>query len=281
MSRGHNARKKTRRQQARAVAQAPRRGGTTPSRRRVPIIPVLSIAGAFAATAVLGFGVTGGTRGTQVDQDVAELLVGVPQRGNTLGSPEAPMTLQIFADLECPTVKLFAERYLPSLINTWVRSGDLKLTYHSLKTDTADERDFFRQEVAALAAGRQDKMWNFVLTFLHEQESELTGYATDDFLTDIAGQAPNLNRERWREDRTDSLLMKQVALGVRFAHARNLRSTPSFLIRFTDSKSNEARSTQSASTRREFLASFKRNVDRLRSEAFEDTPTVGVFNSLN
>jgi hypothetical protein len=184
----------------------------------------------------------------------------------------------VFGDLECLTVKLFAENYLPSIINTWVRTGTLNLTYRSLKTDTDDEHTFFRQEAAALAAGRQDKMWNFILTFVHQQGQAYTDYATNEFLTGIAAQVPGLKGTQWRDEREDSLLLKKVALGVHFAHARKMRSTPSFLIRFTGDKTDESVLHLTASARKEFLASFGKDVKSLRDEAFKDEPKVGVFN---
>ncbi|HEX5929762.1 MAG TPA: thioredoxin domain-containing protein [Solirubrobacterales bacterium] len=291
MSRARNARRKAGRQQARAAAHAPRRGRTGLV-SRAPVIPMVVIAGVLTATAVVGFGIGGGTDGAQANQDIEELLAGVPQRGNTLGSPDAPITLKMFADLQCPTVKMYAEKYLPSLISTWVRSGKLKLVYHSLKTDTADESMFLRQETAALAAGRQDRMWNFVLTFLDEQdplEPVLTEYEMTDLLARVADRISGLNPSGLREGRADALLTEKVALGVILAHDRNFRSTPSFFIRYADGESGEDPGIDLAPVKKEFIAFFKRDfaafnddLDDLTAElarsgsaTFNDTPAFG------
>jgi protein-disulfide isomerase len=274
MSRRYNAKRKARRQEARVVAKQPRRPRTTLTRRLVPVIPVVAIAAAFAATAVLGLGTGGGASRKQVEREVTALLASIPQDGITLGSSEAPITLQMFGDLACPTVKLFVENYLPSIIGTWVRAGTLNLTYHSLETDTDDERTFFRQEVAALAAGRQDRMWNFVLTAVREPGQAYTDYATNEFLTGIATQVPGLKREQWRDDLGDPRLMKRVALGVHFAHARDMSATPSFLIRFNGSEIHEP---GVASVRKEFLASFRKDFEAMRDEAFKDKPKFSIF----
>jgi len=119
-----------------------------------------------------------------VEHKVSHLLRGIPQGGARLGSPNAPITLWVFGDLECPTVKRFVEAYLPSIVRTWVRNGAVKLDYRSLKTDTVSERDFFEQEVAALAAGRQGQLWDYALTFVLEQGPRGTEYATERFLND-------------------------------------------------------------------------------------------------
>lgn len=274
MSRGYNARRKARRQEARATAQPPRRAN--PSRRFVPLLPALAIALALAATAVVGIGAGDGTSREQVKREVAALLAGIPQDGITLGSPNAPITLEMYGDLECPTVRMFAENYLPSILNTWVRAGTVNLIYRSLKSDTDDERVFYRQEVAALAAGRQDKMWNYALTFIHEQDRRYTDYATDEFLTGIALQVPGLRRKRWRIERNDPFLWKRVALDGYRARTQRMSSTPSFSIHFNTKKAEESGLYRTTLARKEFVASFKEAVRSLRNEAFNDEPSFGV-----
>ena len=65
----------------------------------------------------------GAERGT--DAEVAALLAGIPQRGNTLGDPNAPVTVQFFGDLQCPYCRRFTLEVLPSLIQSYVRPGKL------------------------------------------------------------------------------------------------------------------------------------------------------------
>jgi hypothetical protein len=50
-----------------------------------------------------------------------------------------------------------------------VRGGELKIEYRSLETATREPEVFKAQQLAALAAGKQDRMWNFIETFYHEQ----------------------------------------------------------------------------------------------------------------
>ncbi len=174
---------------------------------------------------------------SQIDHEVTALLAGIPQDGATLGEPRAPITLQVFADLECPTVKRFVISRLPTIIDAWVRKGVIKIEYRSLETDTESEPTFFRQEMAALAAGRQDKMWNFVLTAVHEQHYKRISsavlhfeYVTEEFLADIASRVPGLDMAQWAQDRKDALLLRRVAHDVYFAHVEGMRATPAFLI---------------------------------------------------
>jgi protein-disulfide isomerase len=241
------------------------------------VLPVLAIAVILATIGVLGFGSnSGAVDKKEIQQRVSKVLAGIPQQGATLGSPEAPVTVWVLADLECPTVRLFAESYLPSILDTWVRTGDVKLIYRSLETDTYNEEIFYRQEIAALAAGRQNKMWNFVLTFVHQQGEKFTGYATDEFLTDIASQVPGLAKARWNRDREDSSLSKRVALDLRTASKMEMTSTPSFLVGLSGGEGKrDVDQAESAPLRREVELSLRKHIEALSEEAFKDAPTVG------
>jgi hypothetical protein len=233
----------------------------------VVLLPVLVIVAILVATAIVGLGAGNGSSRKQIDQEVTALLVGIPQRGPILGSPDAPVTLQMFADLECPTVKGFVESYLPSIVSDWVRTGTVKLEYRSLKTDTANEPTFFNQEEAARAAGRQNRMWNFALTFVRQQGQPRTEYATDAFLVHIASEVPELNMTRWNRDRKDVSLFKPIALGVHAAHVRGLRSTPSFVI---------TGPTDTAAMQGEIEASLEKDLQILGTESSGDVPILKV-----
>src|SRR5205807_9810713 len=76
-----------------------------------------------------------------------------PQSGNTLGRPNAPVTMQYFGDLQCPVCKSFTEGALQPLIQNYVRPGILKIEFRSLETATREPETFRTQQVAALAAG--------------------------------------------------------------------------------------------------------------------------------
>lgn len=279
MSRSYKARQKVRRQQARAAAKPVRRRDPSRSWHLVILGPVLAIAAILAVVAVVGFGASNDASQKRVDQKVTELLAGIPQHGPTLGSPKAPISIQIFADLECPTVKRFVVAYLPSIVRKWVRDGDVKLEYRSLETDTFDEHMFFQQEVAALAAGRQNKMWNFALTFFHEQKEASSRYATDQFLTDIASQVPGLKQAQWRQEREGALLSDRIVLDGQSAAARGFRFTPSFVIDSNDGHANGSHTTHVERRVGVFLGKAVEVLSKEATEqALKDAPGLDLAN---
>jgi protein-disulfide isomerase len=161
------------------------------------------------------------------------LLTDIPQHGTELGDPDAPVTLQFFGDLQCRDSRQVMLGALPILIRRFVRPGKLRIVYRSLETDTKNAGglvEFMEQQGAALAAGRQDKLWNFIDVFYREQGPEFTGYVTESYLHQIAVQA-GLELVRWQKAREpvwrwEKSLEGDEALRV----AAGIDSTPSFLI---------------------------------------------------
>jgi protein-disulfide isomerase len=162
--------------------------------------------------------------------EVEKLVGGIPQNANVLGNPNAPVTLQYFGDLECPICKEFTLGAFPTIIQQWVRSGKLKVEYRSLETATREPEVFKTQQVAALAAGKQKKMWQFVELFYHEQGEEDSGYVTEGYLQNLAEQVPGLDLTKWSSDRNDSTLTNQVEADAQAANNAGFTGTPSFLV---------------------------------------------------
>ena len=162
--------------------------------------------------------------------EVVSLLAGIPQSGSTLGNPKAPVTLQYFGDLECPFCRKFTLSVLPSIIRRWVRNGSLKIEYRSEQTATTQPAVFKFQQVAALAAGQQNKMWDFVELFYHEQGREDSGYVTENYLQGLAQQVPGLNLIDWTAARDDPNLASTLTSDAQAVERDGFTGTPSFLI---------------------------------------------------
>jgi protein-disulfide isomerase len=174
----------------------------------------------------------------QTDREVSALLNGIPEHGNSLGRRRAPVTLVIFGDLQSPITGEFMREVFPKLVKRWVRSGRLRVTYRSFESVTRDRPEFERQQIAALAAGNQNKGWLFMNVFYREQVMEevkgvreyVFGYASDAFLEEIATQTEGLDLAAWRVDRLKPKYRRQIAEDTRFGNRRHIAATPSFLI---------------------------------------------------
>jgi protein-disulfide isomerase len=163
---------------------------------------------------------------------VAALLKGVPQQGNTLGSPSAKVTLTEYGDLVCPVCKTFALGSENQLIAHEVRSGQVKIVYKALETASGEANNamFVPSQTAALAAGQQKLGWNFIELFYHEQGDETTSYVTDNYLGGLAKQIPGLNFDQWSSARQNSSLSTQVSKDTQDAASAGYSSTPTLVI---------------------------------------------------
>jgi protein-disulfide isomerase len=234
--------RKGRREEARAQrkaleeaesARAARRRRLTQLGGLIAVVAVIIVVIVVATGSGGGSGSKGIVKGKAANATVSEVnseLQGIAQSGFTLGSPKAPVTLQYFGDLECPICQQFTLGALPPLISKYVRSGKLKIEYRSLQTATREPSIFTDQQIAALAAGKQNRMWNFVELFYHEQGQEDSGYVTEGYLQGLAKQVTGLNLGKWASDRNDSALATQVATDEQAATRSGFTGTPSFLL---------------------------------------------------
>lgn len=193
----------------------------------------------IAAGAILGaFGESSlAVRKRHVDEAVTRLLTGIPQSNATLGDPDAPVTMQVYSEVECQDSREWFKHQFPAIVNKFVRPGILKLEYHAFKTNTIWPQTFINQQTATLAAGVQGKLWNYADTFYHEQGTEYTHYANETFLTGIATQTPGLNIPQWQQDRQTGRRSEQIAEEDHTARdLMGLHVTPTFMIGLTGHK---------------------------------------------
>lgn len=158
---------------------------------------------------------------------VNALFAGIPSQGTALGSPTAPLTLEEFADLQCPFCREFEVNVLPDLVQRFVRSGKLRVVFSNISILGPDS-----DKAAAYAAGTglQNKLWPYVELWYQNQKRENTGYVTPAYLLHIASGIPGLDAGRAARDSTSASARRQLAAASTAATRARVNSTPSFLI---------------------------------------------------
>lgn len=226
---------------ARRVAEEQAQAERSRRTRRLRLLG-LTLAGAIVVVVAAVILSSGGGNGTpsptsaaakQQASAVDSLLSGIPQSGQTIGNPNAKVTVTEYGDLQCPVCRDFALGPENQLIQNDVRSGKVKLVYKSLMTATGNSPNpgiFPTQQASAYAAGNQGKAWNYILLFYHQQGQEGTNYVTPAFLDGLARQISGLNYSRWQSDSQSSALTSQVAAEHQQATAKGFNSTPTILI---------------------------------------------------
>jgi protein-disulfide isomerase len=261
--------RKQRREQARAERQAAEEASVAQSAQRKRLIQLGGVAGVVVviiAIILIATG-TGGSKGVPAPKspaaktaaaEVVTLLQGIPQNGITLGNPNAPVTIQYFGDLECPFCKQFTLGALAPLIKKYVRTGKVKLEYRSMQTATRERETFQNQQVAALAAGKQKLMWNYVELFYHEQGEEGSGYVTESFLQGLAAQIPGLNLSDWSSARNEPAYANEVISDAQTANQTGFTGTPSFLIGKTGGPTQKLETPSSFTDPSQFEATIEK-----------------------
>jgi protein-disulfide isomerase len=233
--------RKQRREQARAERKALEQAEVASAVRRTRMTQLGIVVAIVVVVIVVVVIATGGSSSpkkvevgsaaaTQTAAEVTSLVGGIPEQASVLGRPTAPVTLQYFGDLQCPICRDFTLGALPTVIQKWVRTGQVKIEYRSLETATHESEVFKTQQVAALAAGKQNKFWYFIELFYHEQQEENSGYVTEAFLAGLARQVPGLNLSQWTTDRNEGALLSQVTADAQAANNAGFNGTPSFLL---------------------------------------------------
>ncbi len=261
--------RKQRREQAREQRKALEEAEAAGQQRRKRLIQLGSVIGVVVVIVVVILVATGGGSSTNnvpttkkaKNENVAtvtSLLAGIPQSGSTLGSPTAPVTLQYFGDLECPICREFTLGALPKVIEKYVRTGKLKIEYRNLETATREPETFRTQQSAAMAAGKQNKAWDFIELFYHEQGQEDTGYVTEKYIEELAQQVPSMNLATWTSDRSNPAWTNTITTDAQAANNAGFNGTPSFLL----GKTGETLSKFEASSLTE-PAPFESAIDKL------------------
>jgi protein-disulfide isomerase len=228
------------RQQARARRIAEEQARAEQERRKRRLWTLAGVmCGAVVVVAVAiavssgggGGGLQSGAKASGTVATVDQLLSGVPQSGTRLGSPNAPVTMYYYGDLECPICQAFTLSSFAQLVGADVRAGRVKVIYRALETATRDPQTFQTQQVAALAAGAQNRFWNFAELFYHEQGTEDSGYVTETYLDGLARQVPGLNFAQWQSARGSQMLTAQIGADAQDAAATHAQGTPTLVFK--------------------------------------------------
>jgi protein-disulfide isomerase len=186
---------------------------------------------AVIAVVVIVIALSGGGDGDGNSSDALASIEGIPQKGNTLGRPDAKVTLVEFGDLQCPICKQYNDDVLPDVISGPVKDGTANFEFENWAILGPDS---LLAAKAALAAGEQDKMWSFIKVFYAKQGLENSGYVTDDFLTEVAEEAGVPDIDKWNEDRESEAIEEQLEKIDEEASDENFTGTPSFALREAD-----------------------------------------------
>jgi protein-disulfide isomerase len=133
----------------------------------------------------------GGSTGPDVDlrEPVTEAPVGLAD-GRALGVADAPVSLEIWSDFQCPACGLYAQEVEPRLISQFVTPGTLRLVYRDFaflgERGGASYDESVEAATAARCAADQGRFWPYHAYLFANQRGENEGAFRAEVLDAIA-----------------------------------------------------------------------------------------------
>lgn len=186
------------------------------------LVAVLAAVAVAVAGLLVVLSQLGGGGGSQ------EMFAGIPQDGTTLGRADAPVEIRLYEDFQCPVCAQFTRETLPDLVESEVRPGEARIVSQTLAFLGPDS---VRTARAALAAGAQDRYWQYGYLLFQNQGAENSGYATEEFLTDQAEETDGLDVARWRSARDDASVEEELQAVQKQADSDGVDATPTLVIK--------------------------------------------------
>jgi protein-disulfide isomerase len=219
--------------------KAPQKGSGGSKRNLWLILIIAGVVGVVAAGGLIVLSQRSGTaddgaNAAEVEagklkdtRQVQEFFAGVPQNGNTLGDPAAPVTITEYADLRCPVCKTFALETANQMIGTFVKPGKAKYVFRIWPILGPDSVSATQ---CAVAAQQQNQLFQYQDLWYHNQQDEATEYATPAYCDGIA-EALGLDLAQFQQDRQNEALWAPEVQDVQVIAAQeNFTGTPSIVI---------------------------------------------------
>jgi protein-disulfide isomerase len=199
-----------------------------------------------AVAAALTFALSGGSSSSSKTSTTSSTLPeaatavsmfkGIPQHGNVLGKQNAPVTMVEYIDLQCPICQRFETDVMPTIVPRFIKTGTVRLIARPIAFIGPDST---RGRLAALAAARQNRFFEFAQLLYFNQGTENSGWLDDNFVRAAYSSIPGLNVAAAEKAQSESTISQEADQYDSQADADNVRGTPTILVGKTGGKLTE------------------------------------------
>jgi protein-disulfide isomerase len=182
---------------------------------------------------ISGLGTTGNQNSPNAVQGAAEsnnLFKGIPQNGLVLGDPKAPVTMQMFIDVQCPVCDDYEVNHLPGVVNKYIRTGKVKLDLQPWAFLGGSGSQSFTGRLGLIAAADQDKGFEYAKALYDNQGTEESGWLSGREMALIASSVTGLNLAQWRDDTNGSAAQATASEVDKLATQKKVTGTPTILV---------------------------------------------------
>lgn len=147
---------------------------------------------------------------------------------NILGSPDAPVVVQLWEDFLCPSCQTFARTVKPQLVEQYVKSGQVRLEYHYFPL-TQHEPGASMSALAAECAADQGMFWPYHDKVFQTAAVDQQGAVQFDDLVDYA-RAMGIDEQQFSSCLSSQQHRATINDSVAMAQQLQLQFTPSIIV---------------------------------------------------
>jgi protein-disulfide isomerase len=159
--------------------------------------------------------------------DATAAVAGIPQRGVALGNPDAPVTLVEFLDVQCPFCRDYTVEAMPTVVEKHVRTGKVRIEVRGLAFLGPESERGMR---AALAAARQNRLYEMLELLYYSQGPENSGWLTQELVEAAARSVPGIDSARLARDMESEAVSGLLAAHAAEAERREVSGTPTIFV---------------------------------------------------
>ncbi|NJD29252.1 MAG: hypothetical protein FIA92_13270 [Chloroflexi bacterium] len=149
--------------------------------------------------------------------------------GEVVGSPDAPVVMEVYSDFQCPACKLFVTDQLSGLVNEFVKPGLLRIEARDVAFLTRGSDESLRLAVGAACAAEQDRYWQFHDIAFYNQGRENQGDHDAAFIARVA-DAAGVDRAAWDTCIARSDVAAEIQSQTNGATSAGISSTPTLVV---------------------------------------------------
>jgi protein-disulfide isomerase len=213
----------------RTDAAGRRRSGRSTEPAGLPLLPI-TIGGLAVGLLLVGFLALQNNAPTASGGPLASPDASFPAENAdmSLGSASAPVTLDEWADFQCPGCRFYTRQIEPQLVDTYVKTGKVRILFHDFPFIQPVQQSV-TAATAARCAGRQQRFWPYHGYLYSNQGQEGSGWVTTDLLRRIA-DAVGLDRGTFDACLNDTALQQEIVASRNQGAQLGVDSTPTLLL---------------------------------------------------
>lgn len=220
-----NTRRERRLAEREVRRDAPRRSNQSGLRIGIATWSILAVIGGLAVIAIaIATSAPKATPGVGVA--VVRAPAGIPSDGYVLGKADAPVTIDLFEDFQCPACEAWGTGVFPRLAANELTNGTAKLVFHSMAFIGPESIEAAH---AAYAAAQQGRFWDMWATLFGNQGAENRGSYTRDRLVAMATEL-GLDVAKFEADMDSPAAAAALTASLAEADAAGVSSTPTVVI---------------------------------------------------